>query len=128
MSKRAHINLTTKLASALLALGHVPYSDAKKMTAAQIISLYQFHHNIKHGVDVVDEFWNLEPLMIAPHRKRSPADSATVKKVIRNETAHADFCRRVLPKAPGSVRRPARWPKRKMRRANTSVKIYGGNH
>lgn len=118
MTKRAHISLRTKLASALLALRDVPYSDAKAMTADQIISLYQFHHGIQHGVEVVDEFWNLTPMMIAPHRARSPADSAVVRRAVNLSAVHEDFRRRVLAKPCGAKRRktgriPSRpWPKR----------------
>lgn len=105
MSKRAHISLRTKLASALLALGHVPYSDAKAMTADQIISLYQWHHGIQHSVKVVDEFWNLEPMLIAPHRARSPADSAVVRRAVNLSAEHEEFRRRVLAKPCGTKRR-----------------------
>src|SRR5882672_6296640 len=60
--RRKHISLVTKLASALLALGHVRYEDAKLMTQDQIISLYQFDHGILHAIDPINEFWNLTPM------------------------------------------------------------------
>jgi hypothetical protein len=66
--RRAHISLETKLASALLALGHIPYLHAKLMSAAQIISLYEFHHDILHSQDGSDHFSNLTPLGIIQHR------------------------------------------------------------
>jgi hypothetical protein len=117
---RAHINLTTKLASALLALGEIPYSDAKQMTAAQIISLYQFDHGILHGVVVIDEFWNLTPRLITPHRAKSRSDTGVVAKVKRLARVTEEASRRLLAKEPGKSARPAsRWPKRKMQSRNT---------
>lgn len=80
---RAHIGLQTKLASALLALGHVPYEHAKLMSPQQIISLYQFHHNILHSTVPVDEFWNLAPLLIGEHRARFHQDAAVAAKIKR---------------------------------------------
>ena len=121
MSKRAHLNLTTKLASALLALGEISYEDAKAMGEKNFLSLWHFDHGVLVGVNPIDDFWNLTPRLIVPHRRKSAVDTTIIAKVKRNEEKHADFCRRVLPKAPGSVRRPSRWPKRKMRRANTSL-------
>lgn len=83
MTDRAHINLTTKLASALLALGHIPYSHAKLMSAEQIISLYQFHHNILHSTVPINEPWNIEPMLYVEHRKRFPIDAAVAAKIKR---------------------------------------------
>lgn len=88
MTKRASISLEKKLASALLALGHIAYLHAKLMTAAQIISLYHFHHNILHSTEPNNEFWNIEPMPIMEHRKRFPIDAAVAAKVkrLRGET------------------------------------------
>lgn len=85
MSKRKAPNLTVKLASALLALGDIPYLDAKQMSAEQIISLYQFDHGILHAIEVNDEFWNFTPRLIKPHREKSKKDTAIVAKVKRIE-------------------------------------------
>jgi len=82
MSQRKHISLKTKLASALLALGHVPYDDAKQMTEDQLISLYQFDHNMlywsKH--EHVDEYWNLQPMLIPHHRRKTKQDAKVIAK------------------------------------------------
>jgi hypothetical protein len=91
MSKRAHISLKVKLASALLALGHVPYRDAYLMTEDQIISLYHFDHNILHGIEAEDRFWNLSPMLIAAHREKSKRDTAIVaksKRLVSKEAVH----------------------------------------
>ena len=92
MAKREHISLKTKLASALLMLGYVPYSDAKQMTADQVISLFHWDHNILHGIEVNNEFWNLTPKLIREHREKSKRDTAIVaksKRLVRKEAVHA---------------------------------------
>lgn len=112
MTARAHISLRTKLASALLALGHVPYEDAKQMTADQITSLYHWDHGILHAVESNDAFWNLAPRLIAPHRAKSRADTSSVAKVKRLERSHAAARSRILAKEPGKSARPqSNWPK-----------------
>jgi hypothetical protein len=82
MGRRKHIPWKTKYASALLALGHVPYSDAKQMTEGQLISLYQLDHNILHetGDSQVDLFWNLTPMLIAAHKQKTREDITVIAK------------------------------------------------
>jgi hypothetical protein len=65
-------SLETKLAATLLALGHIPYEDAKQMTARQITSLYHFdHYPIRHTDGGPSEPWNLVPRLIAAHREKT---------------------------------------------------------
>lgn len=71
MSDRRSPNLETKLASALLMLGDVPFEHAQMMTADQICSLYQFDHGRRHAEDGPLVFWNLTPRLIAAHRQKS---------------------------------------------------------
>jgi hypothetical protein len=111
-SKRNHLSLKTKLASALLALDKIPYSDAKEMGETNFLALWQFHHNIQYGVKVVDEFWNLEPILIVPHRKRTPADRAIVRKVSNLESRHAEMRRRLLKPDEPIEKKRSRWPSR----------------
>jgi hypothetical protein len=63
--KRKHISWKTKYASALLALGHIPYADAREMSEDQIISLYHVDHNILNETENEnrDKFWNLTPML-----------------------------------------------------------------
>ena len=90
MSDRKKISDKTKLAAALLTLGDVPYEDAKQMTADQIVSLYQFDHfPILHGIEAIDEPWNLVPRLIIPHRKKSGIDKGIIAKVGRIARKHA---------------------------------------
>ena len=123
MSKREHISLKTKLASALLTLGHVDYSHAKGMTADQIISLYAWDHGILHAIEPNDSFWNLTPRLIAEHREKSKRDTAIVaksKRILRKQEAHllrmgmdmvsgviVDSPRRKTPWAMEAVKWPA---------------------
>ena len=82
--KRKHVPLKTKLAAALLALGHIPYEESKAMTADQIIRRYDFDHwPILHALGGPDLPWNLRPLLRAPHKEKSKRDTAIVAKVKR---------------------------------------------
>lgn len=109
MSARAHISLETKLASALLALGIVPYEHAKKMSAAQLISLVEWHHNILHSTEPNNEFWNIEPMPIMEHRKRFPVDAAVAAKVkrLRGETRQGPR-KKIAPRPFSKQHRPLR--------------------
>lgn len=67
---RPHINLETKLASALLIVGQIPHDHAKLMTAKQVLSLFQWHHYpIPKDNDGPDVHWNIQPEFIKPHRE-----------------------------------------------------------
>lgn len=141
MARRArkHVPLKTKLAAALLALGHIDYEESKAMTAGQIISRYDFDHwPILHALGGQDVPWNLRPLLRAKHREKSSKDTTAVAKVKRIEAARCKHCggngvgccagafseafnRKQARPAPrkatgGFSRSPSRtlWPKRKM--------------
>ena len=102
MTGRAHINLTTKLASALLALGHIPYADAKLMTADQICSLYHFdHYPIRKADGGLDEPWNLQPLGIMDHRvKTAKKDKPELAKQARLRGETRTGPRKTIPCRP----------------------------
>src|SRR5262245_57921054 len=111
---RRHVSLKTKLASALLALGHIPYEHAKLMTADQIISLYQWDHNALHALGGVDLFWNLTQSLIVPHRVKSKKDKSIVSKVVRLRRAQSEVVCILLK--PTGHRRKRSWPEgRKLR-------------
>lgn len=80
--KRRHISTETKLAATLLKLGDIPYDHAKLMSADQIISLYEWDHNILHetGHPDRDEYWNLKPMLIAAHRAKTKIDAKIIAK------------------------------------------------
>lgn len=82
--KRQAVPLRVKLAAALLALGHIDYEESKRMSAAQIISRYDFDHwPILHALGGPDLPWNLRPLLKAAHREKSGKDTSAVAKVKR---------------------------------------------
>lgn len=85
MTKRAKIGDRTKLAAALLALGVIPYEDAKAMGETNFLSLFQFdHYPIRKTDGGSDEFWNLQPLTIMAHRgKTSKIDVPAIAKTKR---------------------------------------------
>ncbi len=114
-NKRRSISLKTKLAAALLELGHVPYEHAKLMTQDQLVSLYQFDHNILHATEPNNNnFWNLTPRLIQPHREKSKLDTSKVAKTKRIDKKWTEFCSQVLAK-PRSIEKKHKWPKRKFR-------------
>jgi hypothetical protein len=99
VARRKHISDKTKLAATLLARGEIPYNHAKLMTAAQIISLYEWHHNVHHSaagkqtvVENVDHFSNLEPILIHAHLERTKLDRKIIAKI-----------KRMRPRAPAPV-------------------------
>jgi len=110
---------TVQLASALLALGDVPHDHAKLMTAAQIISLYQFdHYPVRKSDGGPYEPWNLVPRLIAAHRaKTATVDQPEMAKDRRIAQAQALHDERMVAKAAGAPRPAGRWqwPKRRMR-------------
>jgi hypothetical protein len=73
------VNMGTKLAAALLQMRDgltggrlIPYDHAKKMTARQIISLFEYdHYPIAKSEGGPDEPWNLRPMLIPAHRERT---------------------------------------------------------
>lgn len=80
---RKHVSWKTKYASALLALGHIPYADAKQMTEDQIISLYHvdhFPHLHSSEHPDRDAYWNLTPHLIQAHRTKTKTDAKVIAK------------------------------------------------
>lgn len=93
MNKRKNINLTTKLAAALLHIGDIGYEDSKLMTAKQICSLYEWDHfPIRHENGGPDEPWNLQPRLIKAHREKTAKidipGSAKSKRIHNQELVH----------------------------------------
>ena len=125
---RGYLSIRTKLAAALLTLERVRlgcadrkaeadefYEHAKSMTAAQIISLFQFdHYPIRHADGGPDEPWNINPSLIQGHRtKTAKVDQPGIAKERRIEAKWKEHNRAVAAgrKPP---RRTSRWPKRRM--------------
>lgn len=78
MSKRAHINLSTKLAAALLRLGEIDYERSKTMTVKQINACYHFDHDpIPKALGGSDHPSNLTPRLVAEHKHKTIKDNGT---------------------------------------------------
>lgn len=109
---RAHIGLKTKLASALLALGLIPYEDAKAMGEANFLSLFTWDHGSLHAFGGTDAFYNLTPRLIQEHRAKSRKDTGIVAKSVRITKQQENFRRRMLAKDAGDPKPKSRWPSR----------------
>lgn len=120
MSKRKHISVTTKLASALLMLGDISYEDSKGMTAEVIVSRYNFdHYPIRHENGGPDAPWNLRPRLIQAHReKTAKIDIPQSAKARRIDKKWSEFTNKVLAK-PRSIEKKHKWPKRKLQSRTT---------
>ncbi len=114
MARRRAISLKTKLASALLALGHIPYDDAVLMSEDQFISLYHFDHAKLHAIDPDDRFFNLTPMLIAEHRIKSRKDTSIVAKTKRIESKWKAFTATMATPRAKRKKPKSRWPSRKI--------------
>lgn len=110
---RKYIPLREQLAAALSMLLPQAQRDelrAAKVPAQRVISLFSPDHGILHAMGGADVWWNLTPMLRAPHKDKSRRDTSIVAKVKRVSAAHEDFRRRVLTveKQPRDQR--SRWP------------------
>jgi hypothetical protein len=105
--KRDHINLTSKLAAALLCIpqrdkvgrpvldgmGHlvplVSFDEARQMTAHQIVSLFQWDHSVLHALGGSDHPAYLTPRFIREHRAKSKKDASIMARVRRSQVEQA---------------------------------------
>lgn len=94
MSKRRKsISLTTKLAACLAELQcarGAPFTrdELRGMTAAQMLSLFQWDHSTLHAIGGSDEYWNLTPYLILDHRAKTKNDRRELRKNKRAGKAH----------------------------------------
>lgn len=124
--KRKPLSLTRKLAATLLQMVRyddhqaefvrvIPYSEAKTLTDAQIIARFHFDHNIAHADGGSDEAWNLTPMPVADHRRKTAlVDVPRIAKGKRISKAHDEFRRRLLAKDRGEPKPASKWPARKI--------------
>ena len=124
---RAHINLKTKLASALCQMVRydeeqaafvriIPHEQAKTLTEDQILARFEFHHDpIPKAHDGPDVHWNLTPLPKAKHREiTAKIDIPRIAKGKRLSKQQNAFRRRLLARSEGEALPASRWPKRKL--------------
>jgi len=93
MSKRKTIRLIDKAAALAAAALGIPYDHRKEMTAEQVLSLLHFDHDpIPHAHGGSDEHFNLTPLPIMAHRKktaeRDVPQVAKTKRIAKKEAIH----------------------------------------
>ena len=124
---KAHISLREKLAAALSHMmvdvdgkleRAIPYDDAKRMTADEVLSIFQFDHGIHEAIDGPTKHWNLTPRFILPHRaKTHEIDRPQIRKTDRISKKQEAFRQSVLAKTDPEVEAPAtkRGPKLKSR-------------
>lgn len=104
MTKRPHINKDTKIASLLLEVWFlrrqgIPHAEAKLLTAGQICSLAEWHHNTPHANGGDCHPLNLTAMPILAHRKRTrEIDVPTIAKGKRIAKKHAQHLTRMTGK------------------------------
>ena len=125
MSKRAHIGLKTKLCSALCQIVRfdeqdkrlvriISHDEAKTITEDQILSRFDWHHDpIQKAHDGPDVHWNLEPMLIAPHRKKTAeVDVPGIAKRKRVATGHVEHTRTMQTPRDQRPPKQSRWGSR----------------
>lgn len=122
MASRAYIPYPTRLAAALACL--LPQADrdalrVARVSADDVISLFDVHHVKFYALDTDNHWSNLHPMLRAEHKARTRKDIGTVAKVKRLSRVTDEASRRLLGKKPGQSARPvSKWPKRKMQSRN----------
>lgn len=125
---RAHISLKVKLAAALLQMVRatsdgrfvkiIPFEQAKRMTADEIIALFHFdHYPIPHAQGGPDEPWNLDPILVEGHReKTAKIDIPQIAKTKRISREQEEFRRRMLTPRDERPPKKSRWGSRPFNR------------
>ena len=120
---RAHISFKTKLVAALCQMRHevdgkweliLTHAEAKALSEDQVLSLYNWDHTvIPHAENGPDEFWNLAPELIVPHRKKTATvDVPGIAKRRRVNKAHLEFQRLMLTPRDERPAKQSRWGSR----------------
>lgn len=105
--KRPHISFKTKLVATLCQMRHevngrweliLNHAEAKALSEDQILSLFQWDHGVvPHAENGEDVHWNIEPMLIEPHRiKTRTIDIPGIAKRKRVSKAHEEFRARML--------------------------------
>lgn len=112
MAKRNYISLEKQLAAALLVIGDIAHEHAKKMSAREIISLFNLDHfPIPKADEGPDEPWNLTFRFIGEHRlKTRKIDIPQIAKNKRLSAKQLEFRRKILSKGEPVERPRSRWP------------------
>jgi hypothetical protein len=121
MPPRKQPSLKTKLAAALRDRlvekdGQlVPYDQLKRMTDDDVISKFEFDHNVHFSIGGSCQHWNLTPRLKAEHRqKTAKQDIPQIAKTKRLEKATEEFRRKLLAKSGAETVETKQKPSRKM--------------
>ncbi len=104
---RKSINLTTKLAAALLRIKNddggylIPEPHRSSGTAESILGCVQWDHGVLHALGGPDSPQNLWPMLTADHREKSRSDTTKAAKSKRISREHEAFRSRLLSKHNG---------------------------
>lgn len=120
---RAHISFKTKLVAALCQMRHevdgkweliLSYDEAKALSEDQILSLFQWQHGVvPHAEDGPDCHYNIEPMLIVPHRvQTAKVDIPGIAKRKRIAKAHEEFRQRMLTPRDERPPKTSRWGSR----------------
>lgn len=114
MTRSRHIPKDERLACAVGMLLAVPYDDRKQMTAEQLLSLVDWHHNIPFSEGGLSIHWNLAPMWRSEHERETRTKTVpTIAKGKRLARVNEEMAR-ILLKPCGHKRQPSgRWGKRK---------------
>lgn len=93
MRKRGHISMREEYAALIGAFLGIPYDHRKEMTFYHLRSLLHFDHDpIPHAHGGPDKHFNLTPLPIMAHRKKTAEvdvpQLAKTKRIEKNEAIH----------------------------------------
>lgn len=99
MSKRKALSLATKLAAALACL--LPQAERDELRARhaapeEVISRFHQDHIVPHADDGTDDWWNINPLLVALHQeKTAKVDVPRIAKGKRLRAKEAEHQRRM---------------------------------
>jgi len=120
---RAHISFKTKLVAALCQMRHevdgkweliLTHAEAKALSEDQILSLWHWEHGVvPHAEGGEDSHYNIEPMLIAPHRKKTAeVDVPGIAKRNRVAKAHAEHTRTMATPRDERPPKQSRWASR----------------
>lgn len=123
MAKRGYVTLKTKLCATLCQMRHevdgkweliLNHDEAKVLSEDQILSLFHFDHSVvPHAEGGPDTHWNIEPALIAPHRKKTrEIDVPGIAKRKRVATNHIEHTRTMLTPRDERPVKKSRWGSR----------------
>ena len=96
---RKYVRLRERLAAAYAMLLPQQQRDdlrTRKVPAKTVLALFTDDHNELHALGGSDRWFNLTPMLRAPHKEKSRRDTSIVAKVDRLSAAHEEHRRKML--------------------------------